>query len=165
MSSPETTLRSRAPEQRSMTTEEIGTLLNTLLEAERAGAAVLTAFVHQVELGARARAEMRRIQRDESHNCGVLIRLLDSLGIERSRLTGDFLYKPLAVKGAVPRLQFQNRGQAWVERRIAEAVPRIADAHVRRALEAMRISHVANIAACEALVTGAPASGATSNGA
>ena len=144
MSSPETTLRSRAPEQRSMTTEEIGTLLNTLLEAERAGAAVLTAFVHQVELGARARAEMRRIQRDESHNCGVLIRLLDSLGIERSRLTGDFLYKALAVKGAVPR---------------------IADAHVRRALEAMRISHVANIAACEALVTGAPASGATSNGA
>ena len=64
---------------------------------------------------------------------------------------------------ALRRLQFLNRGQAWVERRIAEALPRITDARVRRALEAMRISHVANIAACEALVTAAPASGATSN--
>jgi hypothetical protein len=146
-----------------MTIEEVGALLNTLLEAERAGAAVLTAFVHQVELGPRARAEMRRIQRDESHNCGVLIRLLDTLGIERSRVTGDFLYKALAVKGAVPRLQFLNRGQAWVERRIAEALPLITDEQVRRALEAMRISHAANIAACEALVADAPASGATSN--
>jgi hypothetical protein len=146
-----------------MTTDEIGALLNTLLEAERAGATVLTAFVHQVDLGPHGRAEMRRIQRDESHNCGVLIRLLDSLGVERSRVTGDFLHKALAVKGAVPRLQFLNRGQAWVERRIAEALPRIADAHVRRALEAMRISHVANIAACEALVTGRPASAAPSN--
>lgn len=163
MTSPEATYPSRAPEQRPMTIEEVGGLLNTLLEAERAGATVLTAFVHQVELGPRAREEMRRIQRDESHNCGVLIRLLDTLGIERSRVTGDFLYKALAVKGAVPRLRFLNRGQAWVERRIAEALPRIADARVRRALEAMRISHVANIAACEALVDGASACGSTSH--
>jgi 5,10-methenyltetrahydrofolate synthetase len=151
--------------RRRMTTVEIGALLNTLLEAERAGAAVLGAFIREVDLGTHARAEMRRIQRDEAHNCGVLIGLLAGLGIERSLATGDFVHKALAVEGAVPRLEFLNRGQAWVERRIAQALPRISEARVRRALEAMRVSHVANIAACEALVAGTRASPASSNGA
>ena len=150
-------------EQRRMGIEEIGALLNTLLEAERAGAAVLTLFSRQLELGPLARAELRRIQRDESHNCGVLIRLLGALGVESSHATGDFVNKALAVEGAVPRLQYLNRGQAWVERRIAEALPRIDDARARRALEAMRVSHLANMAACEALITGTRPSLATSN--
>ena len=92
------------------------------------------------------------MQRDEAHNCGVLIGLLGHLGVERSSATGAFLGKALAIRGAMPRLEFLNRGQAWVERRIAEALPRIADARTHRALEAMRVSHSANIAACEALL-------------
>ena len=141
------------PEARgAMSTEELGALLNTLLEAERAGAAVLTAFTHQFEHGTWAREEMRRMQRDEAHNCGVLIGLLGHIGVERSRATGAFLGKVLAIRGPAPRLEFLNRGQDWVERRIAAALPRIADARVHRALEAMRLSHSANIAACDALL-------------
>lgn len=141
------------PEARgTMTPQELGALLNTLLEAERAGAAVLTAFIRQFEPGTWPRDEMRRMQRDEAHNCAVIIGLLGYLGIERSGATGSFLGKALAVRGALPRLEFLNRGQAWVERRIAEAEPRIADARVHRALAAMRLSHSANIAACEALL-------------
>lgn len=142
-------------ESRRLTPAEVGSLLNTLLEAERAGAAVLTAFIHEIDLGGWARDEMRRMQRDEAHNCGVLIGLLGYLGIERSRATGDFLRKALAVKGALARLAFLNRGQSWVERSIAEALPHIDDARVHRALDAMRVSHVANIAACEALLASA----------
>jgi hypothetical protein len=142
-----------------MTSQETGALLNTLLEAERAGAAVLTVFMREPALDAPGRDEMRRIQRDESHNCGVLIRLLGSLGIEHSARTGDFVAKALAVKGFVARLAFLNRGQAWVERRIAEALPRIGEARVRQALDAMRISHAANIAACEALAARLQAEG------
>jgi len=143
--------------RRRMTTGEVAALLDTLLEAERAGAAVLAAFTREIDLGPWAREEMRRMQRDEAHNCGVLIGLLAHLGHEGSRATGAFFGKALAVHGAVPRLEFLNRGQAWVERRIADALPRIADARVRRALDAMRISHSANIAACDALLRAAKA--------
>jgi nitronate monooxygenase len=40
-----------------------------------------------------------------------------------SAVTGDFLGKALAVNGRVARLQFLNRGQAWVARKISEALP------------------------------------------
>lgn len=138
--------------RRRMTRAEVGELLNTLLEAERAGAAVLTAFMREIDLDAWGRDEMRRMQRDEAHNCGVLIGLLAHLETPASRATGEFLHKALAIRETAARLEFLNRGQGWVERRIAEALPRIADARVHQALEAMRLSHSVNIAACEALV-------------
>lgn len=137
-----------------MSIEELAELLNTLLEAERAGAKVLSAFLDQLELGQRERSELHRIQRDESRNCAILIDLLQHLGRPRSEATGDFLERALALQGARPRLEFLNRGQAWVARRIAAALPRIGDARVRAAMQAMHDSHLANIGACEALIPG-----------
>jgi hypothetical protein len=63
---------------------------------------------------------------------------------------GDFYGRGLAIRGWRERLAFLNRGQAWVARRIAVALPRVPEKH-RRALQAMHDSHVANIESCEAL--------------
>lgn len=150
--------------RRRMTVDELGGLLNTLLEAERAGAAVLAVYTRQVDLGPWARDEMRRMQRDEAHNCGVLLGLIARLGLASSSATGTFLEKALAVRGPVPRLEYLNRGQAWVERKIADALPRITDPDVHRALDAMRTSHSSNIAACNALIVAASRASTRSGG-
>jgi 5,10-methenyltetrahydrofolate synthetase len=140
--------------RRAMPVEELGALLNTLLEAERAGALVTSAFVDELRLPMRARASLAGIQRDESGNCAVLRRLLRSLGLEPSRSVGEFFGKAIAIREPRARLEFLNRGQAWVARRIAEALPRIADPEARLILKEMHESHLANIALCDELLAG-----------
>jgi nitronate monooxygenase len=69
-----------------------------------------------------------------------------------SMATGDFYQKGLELKNWRERLQFLNRGQGWVAKRIAEALPRIAPSTTRSALQEMHESHLANIALCEHLL-------------
>lgn len=141
---------------RARSREDIGALLNVLLESERAGAKVLAAYASDMPLAAEARTVLLRVQRDESGNCATLMKLLSALRIPASRHTGGFLGKALSVRGARARLEFLNRGQAWVARKIEEAMPRITEPAVRAALETMLDSHLANIAACEQLIATLP---------
>lgn len=135
---------------------ELLALLNTLLEAERAGAKVLNDFLADYAEGTEAWQTLRKVQRDEAQNCAILMRLIRSLGAEPSKVTGDFVAKALAVQGNAERLVFLNRGQAWVARKIREALPAIQPGEIRTALVEMQDSHVANIATCDALVAGMP---------
>jgi 5-formyltetrahydrofolate cyclo-ligase len=135
-----------------MSDDELTTLLNTLLEAERAGAKVVSAYLDEIALAPEARAQLLEVQRDESRNSAVLIRLLRHLRAEPSKATGQFLQMALAMHGDRARLEFLNRGQAWVARRIAAALPRISDAVIRDEMQAMHDSHIVNIAVCDALL-------------
>jgi nitronate monooxygenase len=92
------------------------------------------------------------VQRDEAKNCAILIELIRTFGATPSAATGDFLGKALKIEGRIARLQFLNRGQGWVARKISEALPHIGDVSVRRALADMYDSHLLNIEACEALI-------------
>lgn len=132
--------------------DELARLLDLLLEAERAGAKVLNEFMGDYPEGSRAWQTLRKVQRDEAENCAILMRLARDIGHEPSKATGDFVAKALAVAGNAERLDFLNRGQGWVARKIREALPRIPDGEIKRQLEAMQDSHMINIAACEALV-------------
>jgi 5-formyltetrahydrofolate cyclo-ligase len=134
-----------------MATGEVIALLNVLLEAERAGAKVLASFLEDYPRDTPAWRQLAAVQRDEARNCAILIDLIRRLGGEASAATGDFLGKALAIEGRVARLNFLNRGQAWVARKIAEALPGIQEGSVRAALSAMHESHLLNIEACEAL--------------
>ena len=135
-----------------MSPAEVCALLNRLLEAERAGAKVIAAYLQDPSICAALRPELTRIQRDEADNCAVLMKLVRRMGGVASPNTGGFHQAALWIEGVRPRLEFLNRGQAWVARRLAAAVPRIAERDVRRCLEDMHDSHVGNIAACEALL-------------
>lgn len=135
-----------------MPVDELLQLLNTLLEAERAGAKVLAAFMDDYERDTPAWRQLSAVQRDEAKNCAILIELIRSLEGTPSAATGDFLGKALEIEGRTARLEFLNRGQGWVARKIREALPEIADNTVRSALAAMYDSHLLNIEACEALI-------------
>ena len=135
-----------------MAAEEIVGLLDTLLEAERAGAKVLAALLDDYEPGTPAWRQLAAVQRDEAKNCVILIDLIRQLNGKPSAATGDFLEKALAVNGRVERLRFLNRGQQWVARKIYEALPRLEQDFVCGALFAMQESHLLNIELCDALV-------------
>ena len=129
---------------------EYATLLNTLLEAERAGARLLSAYLDELPEGSPRWRALQAVQRDEARNCSVLIHLLLEAEATPSQDTGDFYERGLAIRGWRERLEFLNRGQGWVARHLAAALPRVPQG-ARRPLQAMYDSHVANIEACEAL--------------
>ena len=135
-----------------MTRAELGALLNELLEAERAGARVLSAWMAEAAPGSVLYQRLREVQRDEARNCAVLIHHLLEAGALPSGLTGQFYDKCLRVQDWEARLALLNRGQAWVARRIAAALPRLGPSGARDALRDMHDSHLANIARCEALI-------------
>jgi 5,10-methenyltetrahydrofolate synthetase len=130
---------------------ELVELLNVLLEAERAGARVLAAFLDDYQRDTPAWRQLAAVQRDEAKNCVILSELVKKLGGTPSAATGDFLGKALAIEGRLARLQFLNRGQGWVARKIGEALPQVQQDYARVALSAMRDSHLLNIEACDAL--------------
>jgi hypothetical protein len=132
-----------------------GELLNELLEAERAGARLLAAWMDELPVQTPGWEQLRIVQKDEARNCTVLIHLLLEAGVVPSTRTGGFYGKGLAIRGWEARLDFLGRGQAWVARRIAAALPAVADPQARRLLQAMHDSHLA----------GTPAQLASSNAA
>ena len=139
-------------ETSTMPAAELLALLNVLLEAERAGAKVIAAFLDDYERDTPAWRQLSNVQRDEAKNCAILIDLIRRVDGTPSTAVGDFLDKALAVQGRVARLQFLNRGQQWVARKIGEAVPQIGEVSVRSALSVMLESHLLNIEACDALM-------------
>jgi nitronate monooxygenase len=135
-----------------MPTEQLVALLNVLLKAERAGAKVLAAFLNEYERDTPAWKQLAAVQRDEARNCTTLTDLIRRVNGTPSAATGDFLGKALAVEGKTARLQFLNRGQQWVARKINESLPYVEQDFVRGALFAIQESHLLNIEACDALV-------------
>ena len=143
-----TTARAWAP---SMTLEEYGAFLNQLLEAERAGAKLLSAYLDELPKDSFKWKSIRAVQLDEARNCAVLIHLLLEAEATPSSAVGDFYGGGLAIRGWRERLLFLNRGQAWVAKRIAAALPRVPE-KPRAALQEMYDSHVVNIGNCKALL-------------
>jgi hypothetical protein len=134
-----------------MSHEEYADLFNLLLECERAGARLIAAYMQELPPRAGALELLRSVQRDEARNCAVLIHHLLEAGAAPSPKTGEFYQKGLAIRGWSERLEFLNRGQAWVARRIGEALPRLEPSPARAALQEMVDSHLANIARCDGL--------------
>ena len=134
-----------------MTAQEYGTFLNKLLEAERAGAKLLSAYLEELPPDSSWWKSLRAVQRDEARNCAVLIHLLlEAEGMPTSAV-GSFYGRGLAIRDWRERLEFLNRGQDWVARRLAAAIPRVPES-ARAALEEMHYSHVVNIDHCERLL-------------
>ena len=124
-----------------MTQAELGRFLNLLLEAERAGAKLISAYLDELPLDSARWAGMR----------AVLLHLLLEAEVTPTPAVGDFYGRGLAIRGWRERVEFLNRGQAWVARRIAAALPRVPQT-AHKPLQEMLDSHVANIGSCEALL-------------
>lgn len=118
--------------------------LNELLEAERAGAKVALAS-SRIPATPAYSALMLRVRADEARWCAMLAEQIGRLKATPSRKTGAFREKALAIVDPYDRLNFLNRGQAWVVRRLEEMLPRVRDEHLHGALKEMLESHRSNI--------------------
>jgi nitronate monooxygenase len=131
--------------------DELIAELNTLLEAERAGARVAARMVSESR-DAEMKALAKTIQADEVHWCKALFHALRTLGAEPSAGVGDFYDKAMAIPDLEARLAFVNRGQGWVVRKLRALVPRVRDDDLHTVLREMLDAHERNIAtAAEAL--------------
>ncbi len=124
---------------------EILDFLNTLVEAERAGARVTHESAQSMGDGPIADL-MRAIQRDEARWCGMLMDHVKALGAEPSKRVGDFYERAMAIGDVGERIDFLNRGQGWVVRKLREMLPRVRDNDLYDDLAEMLKSHEANIA-------------------
>ena len=139
-----------------MTDVEICTLLNELLESERAGAQGLTDMAKQD--AARDLAPLLQdVARDEGYFCRMLKGHIERLGGAPSDATGRFYDKLMAREGLDAKLSLLDRGQSAVVRMIQEALPAIQDDRLVADLTHMVEVHVRNIARC-ASAGGEPAS-------
>ncbi len=134
--------------QGGMNRDEILALLNTLLEAERAGARGLTAMAGELASAADRdlRHELKALALDEARWCAMLSSHIKRLGGEPTAATGSFLDKLLAKPTLAARLNLLDRGQGWVVAKLDESLPRIFDAALQRDLIEMRDGHRDNIA-------------------
>lgn len=124
--------------------EELIAALDELLEAERAGVRVGARLV-QTAGDPASLALARTIRRDEARWCRMLSGALRRLGARPSTKVGPFYDKVMALDGFESRLALLDRGQAWVARRIKEALPKIRDDRLHADLTAMLEAHIANI--------------------
>jgi truncated hemoglobin YjbI len=124
--------------------DELTTVLNELLEAERAGARVTLESARAAGSGPLAEL-MKAIQRDEARWCAMLLRQIKALGETPSSKTGAFHAKAMAIPDLRERIAFLNRGQAWVVRKLRDILPRVRDGDLHAALSEMLQSHEANI--------------------
>ncbi|MDO9458522.1 MAG: DUF6306 domain-containing protein [Alphaproteobacteria bacterium] len=125
--------------------------LNSLLEAERAGAKAATVFRHDYH-GGPAEGLIEQVRRDEAWCCGMLSGWVTQLGGAPTTRTGDFLEKVLAKQGLEARLGFLNRGQDWVVRKLEEMIPQLDEGGLRADLAHMLDLHVQNIGECAAFL-------------
>ncbi len=128
--------------------DELLTLLNELLEAERAGVKVSAAYRDDSSVGA-ARSLLGVVHAAEARSCALLSKAIQRLGGDPSSRTGDFAERALVVEGGSERLAFLNRGQRWVIRRLEAPIPRVEDSEVANWLGEMLALHIQNVLACE----------------
>lgn len=118
--------------------------LNTLLEAERAGAQVAAGLV--AEAGrAELQALARVIQRDEVRWCRMLLAAIRTLQGAPSPAVGGFYQQAVAIPEVEARFAFVNRGQGWVVRKLKSLIPRVQSEDLQADLLKMLAAHDYNI--------------------
>lgn len=123
--------------------DELREFLNELLEAERAGAR-LTRRTADENMRPEMKELVLSIHMDEARWCAVLASAIIDLGGTPSRKTGAFLEKAMAIEDIDERLNFLNRGQEWVVKKLRHLLPRVLDGSLHGQLREMLESHDSN---------------------
>lgn len=122
--------------------------LNTLLEAERAGALVCAKTLAQASDDT-LRTLLQALREDEVQSCRGLLGSLRELNATPSQAIGAFYDKAMAIDDLSERLHLVVRGQNWVARKIAEWLPGVTNPVVRQQLDAMQADHLRGISALQ----------------
>lgn len=128
----------------SFTEAELIKFLEELLSAERAGARVTMRSMLDCE-NEEYKELFRSIYYDEARWCDMLMNWLCRLGHEPSYQVGEFYHKAINIKDYEQRIDYLNKGQAWVVKKIKGVLTEITNVALQEDLNCMLISHVANI--------------------
>ena len=96
-------------------------LLNRLLEAERAGHALLDTLI-QTTTDSGLKSLFTSFTEVEVSNVSVLEGLIRLHGGTPSTATGDFAQKVLQIEDLRGQIDLLSRGQAWVARKVEQAL-------------------------------------------
>ncbi len=129
----------------SSTEAELIQFLEELLSAEQAGARVTIRSMLDCENND-YKELFRSIYYDEARWCDMLTNWLCRLGHEPSYRVGEFYQKAMNIKDYEQRIDYLNKGQAWVVKKIKSLLTGITNVALEEDLNCMLISHVANIA-------------------
>jgi hypothetical protein len=124
--------------------EELLESLNELLEAERAGMRVALETAAEIEDPSVKRL-VTETHCDGVRWCGVLTSAILSLKGTPSTRTGAFYEKAMAIEDLSQRLEFFNKGPAWIVCRLQTFLPRIRGEDIHKSIMAMLVSHQAAI--------------------
>ena len=124
---------------------ELVDLLNTLLEAEKAGVETM-AYLLDKEPNNEL---FKEVKNDEAWSCAGLIQSIKREGGTVSTAKGDFADKVRALPTIQEQLDLLCKGQAWVVRRIDRALPLEMSGETRTFLEEMKKKHEVNISNVE----------------
>lgn len=127
-----------------LSNDETASFLLSLLHAERAGAQVCILSEKDAP-SVKHKQLLREIFHDERKSCQNLINSLKIIGSTPDNAVGDFVHKCLNISNFEERLQFLNRGQAWVVRKIENSLAKISNADVQKQLREMLEEHRLNI--------------------
>lgn len=119
-------------------------LLNSLLEAERAGVATANHLIEDhpsVEL----EAQYKQVKQDEAWSCAGLHQAIVREGGEPSKAVGAFIDKIKACSTLEEKLKLLNKGQSWVARKIDDAIAYGTQPETEAFLIEMRDKHNINI--------------------
>ncbi len=128
--------------------------LNILLEAERAGTRVAISTAKDTT-SADLKNFLSSLKHDEAHWCDMLTRNIEKLNGTPSLRCGDFYDKAMAIDDILERLDFLNRGQAWVVRKLDDLMSRVENGILHADLKMMHDNHLDNIAETTRIVQAA----------
>jgi nitronate monooxygenase len=123
-------------------------LLNALLEAERAGVETANHLLKLYPLE-ELDAQYRQLKKDEAWSCAGLHQAILREGGEPSKGTGDFADKVVALGTLREKLVLLNKGQAWVARKIDQAIAYGTQPETESFLKEMKKVHYTNIGEME----------------
>ena len=124
--------------------QELIELLNALLEAERAGVETANHLV-KVYPSEELNAQYKQLKKDEAWSCAGLHQAILREGGEPSKGTGDFVDKVIALETLREKLVLLNKGQAWVARKIDQAIAYGTLPETEAFLKEMKKVHYTNI--------------------
>lgn len=123
-------------------------LLNALLEAERAGVETANYLMKHFPSG-KLDAQYKQLKQDEAWSCSGLHKAVIREGGKPSMKVGAFADKVVALDTLQEKLVLLNKGQAWVARKIDEAIACGTKPETEEFLKEMKDKHHTNINAMD----------------
>jgi len=118
-------------------------LLQELLEAERAGARLATDTLKETNDEGQ-KSLLNQIQSGEAESCRRIRDCIKYLGGVPSMALGAFYEKAMKIEDITDRLYFIDRGQRWVINKLKDNLESIGNKFVRIELENVLQIHVLN---------------------